>query len=172
MAFYCNREEQILTLCWICFFYFNLCFLCFCYYNHCLPLEADTMACHREPCPSKLTVKLEYLWSAHRQTFWPCSPVKGCRKEINITLPQDWLFQEISARLRTFLLYFLTSFPSLFYKRNWHPDPDKRYSQTLVYHLCECRAFWIKSLFLASTPHLSIIGLSCGKQTELGFVNN
>ena len=61
--------------------------------------------------------KLEYLCSAHRETFRPCSPVKGCRKEINITPPQDWLFPEISARLRTFLLYFLTSFPSLFYKR-------------------------------------------------------
>ena len=27
----------------------------------------------------------------------------------------------------TFLLYFLTSSTSLFYERNWHPDPDKIY---------------------------------------------
>ena len=29
------------------------------------------------------------------------------------------------ARFMAFLLYFLTSSRSLFYKRNWHPDPDK-----------------------------------------------
>ena len=51
------------------------------------------------------------------------------------------------ARLIAFLFYFLTSSASLFYKRNRHPDPDKM------------------------VPCLSIIGLSCSKQTKLGNIH-
>ena len=51
------------------------------------------------------------------------------------------------ARLIAFLLYFLTSSASLFYKRNRHPDPNKM------------------------VPCLSIIGLSCSKQTKLGNIH-
>ena len=51
------------------------------------------------------------------------------------------------ARLMAFLLYFLTSSTSLFYKRNWHPDPDKM------------------------VPCLSIISLSCSEQTKLGNIH-
>jgi len=41
----------------------------------------------------------------------PCPPVDGWSKEeINISPSQCWLFQKIFARLKAFLLYFLTSF--------------------------------------------------------------
>ena len=48
----------------------------------------------------------------------------------------------------------------------------KWYSRTLVCHLLWHPAFWIKSLFLASTLRLPIIGLWCRDQTEYGFGNN
>ena len=48
----------------------------------------------------------------------------------------------------------------------------KWYSRTLVCHLLWHPAFWIKSLFLASTLSLPIIGLRCRDQTEYGFGSN
>ena len=62
------------------------------------------------------------------------------------------------ARFTAFLLYLLPLPPSLFYKTNWHPDPNKMISKALARHLLLRWAFRIKSLFLASTPQL----LACG----------
>ena len=47
----------------------------------------------------------------------------AARKKKLTPPPWGWPFQEIFARFMAFLLYFLTSSPSLFYKRNWPPDP-------------------------------------------------
>ena len=64
--------------------------------------------------PLCLNVKLKCLCSAHKETIWPGPPVNGFRKEdINPSPPQCWPSQ---AKLTAFLLYFLTSCPSLFYK--------------------------------------------------------
>ena len=71
-----------------------------------------------------------------------------------------------------YLHYFLTSFPSLCYKRTWHPDPNKMgFLETLVCHLLGLPAFWIKSYFWR--PHLVswFTGLSCGEQSELALSN-
>ena len=68
-----------------------------------------------------------------------------------------------------FLLYFLISYPSLFYKRNWHPDPDKMVLWDISPSSSQTPGFLNKVAILASTPCLPIIGLSCGEQTKLGF---
>ena len=91
-------------------------FHCFWYYN----LPQGTL-------PLCLNTKLKGLCSAHRDTIWPCLPVNGCRKEeINTSPLQCWPSQEIFCKtngLFTLLSHLLP--PSLFYKRNWHPDPSK-----------------------------------------------
>ena len=54
----------------------------------------------KEPC---LNVKPKRLYSGS------CPPMDDNRKqEIDISPPQDWPFQVMFARLRVFLLYFLT----------------------------------------------------------------
>ena len=65
--------------------------------------------------------------------------MNGCRKgEIN-TSPPDAGSQ---AKLMAFLLCFLTSPYSLFYKRNWHPDADKMvFLGTVICHLLGLPAF-------------------------------
>ena len=76
--------------------------------------------------PLCLNVKLKCLWSAHRETSWPCPPANGYRKEEMNTSPLDvGQARRYFARLMAFLLHLLTSSPSWFYKRKWHPDPDK-----------------------------------------------
>ena len=45
------------------------------------------------------------------------------KEEINTSPFWHWLNWRYFAKLIVFLLYILTFFPSLFYKRNWHPDP-------------------------------------------------
>ena len=114
----------------------------------------------------------------------PCPPVNGCKKEeINTSQPETGHSRRCFARLVAlftllppclslsilpFLLYFLL----WFYKRNWHPDPYKMvFWGTLVRHLLGLLAFRIKSY--SSPQHLvsRFIGLSCGRQSELGLSN-
>ena len=75
-------------------------------------------------------VKPNCLCSAHRETICPC-PVNGYRKK---HVPSCCArYMELA-----FLLYFLISSPSLFYKINWHLDPIRSiFGGTLVYHLAE-----------------------------------
>ena len=49
----------------------------------------------------------------------------------------------LAKHLMTFLLYFLTSSPSLFYKKDWYPDSDKMgvFLETLVHHFLGLLAF-------------------------------
>ena len=47
------------------------------------------------------------------------------KKKLTHSLPDAGQARRYFARLTAFLLYFLTSSPSLFYKGNWLPDPDK-----------------------------------------------
>ena len=47
------------------------------------------------------------------------------KEEIYTSPTRGWPFQEIFARLMTFLLYFLTFSRCVFYKRNWHSGPNK-----------------------------------------------
>ena len=77
---------------------------------------------------------LKFLCSAYRETFWPCPPVNSFRKvEITTSPPQTWPSQEIFCKSNCLLFYFLTSSPSLFYKRNWHPDPIRWYPRALAH---------------------------------------
>ena len=47
------------------------------------------------------------------------------KKKLIHPLPMLAKPRDIFAWLMAFLFYFLISSPSLFYKWNWHPDPDK-----------------------------------------------
>ena len=47
------------------------------------------------------------------------------KKELTDPHPNSGQARRYFARLMVFLLYFLTSSCSLFYKRNWYPDPNK-----------------------------------------------
>ena len=144
----CNREELNWTPCWICFFDFNFAFCCFCYYNHTLP-QGSLPLCQN--------VKLKCLCSAHGETIWPCPPVNGCKKEEMNTFPHwGWSSQEMFCK--TDGPFYFTSplpLPLWFYKRNWHPDPDR-----MVLGDPSPPSFWSASfpnkvVFLASTASSS-----------------
>ena len=96
----CNGEEQNLTPCCICFFYFKLCSLMLFVTIITKRMLSIAVSIHNglpwgtlHLC---LNVKLKCLCSAHRETFWPCPPMNGCRKEeINTSPPRGWPSQEI-----------------------------------------------------------------------------
>ena len=94
------------------------------------------------------------------------------QKEINTSPPRCWPNQEIFYKTMALLLYFLTSSPICLIKETSIQTPVRWYSRSLVHYLLRHPAFRNKSLFLASTPHLQIIGLLCAQQTELGLSNN
>ena len=90
---------------------------------------------------------------------------------------QDW---------KPFLLYFLTAFPSLFclstLERQWETslsgsikEPDiqtqRRWLLWQISLPSWSTGFPNKVIFLASTLPLGLFGLSCGKQSKLGFNN-
>ena len=112
-------------------------------------------------------VKAKYLCSR------PCPPVDSYRKEeINTSPPETGHSRRY---WQAFLLYFLTSFPSLLYKRTWHTDPDNKINlETLVCHLLGHPACWIKSYSLPQTKSTSLgfIDLVCIEQRELGLSNS
>ena len=112
----------------------------------------------RGTMPLCLNVKLKWLCSAHRETPWPCTPMDGYRKEeINTSHPQSCpkpgvILQDL------WPFYFTSSSPPPLcsIKETSIQTLIRWYSRTLVHHLLWCPAFWIKSLFLASTPRLLI----------------
>ena len=77
----------------------------------------------QEAMPLCLTVKVPLFRSQRRH----CDPaylwMAAKKEEINTSPFRCWLNWRYFAKLIVFLLYILTTFPSLFYKRNWHPDP-------------------------------------------------
>ena len=110
----CYLEEQNLTPCWICFFYFNLCFPLLLFTKKILSIHNGLP---QGTLPLCLKVKPKCLGIA--DPFLTCE----WKEEINTSLPQGRPFQEIFKRLWAFLLYFLTSSTFPFYLRNWHLDP-------------------------------------------------
>ena len=108
--------------------------------------------------PLCLNVKLKCLYSAHRETPWPCPPVNGCRKEENNTShSQGWpkpgdILQDL------WPFYFTSSSPPPFcsVKETSIQTLIRWYSRTLLRHLLGCPAFQIKLLFFASLPFLPI----------------
>ena len=91
-----------------------------------------------------------------RETSWSCPPVNGSKKEeINTVPPWGWPFQDIFARLMSFLLYLLTS-PSFSIKETRIQTQSRCFFGTLGHHLLLLLTFQIKSIFLASTTHLLI----------------
>jgi len=119
-----------------------------------------TVSTRNGTLPPCLNVKLTGLCSAHRETFWPllCLWMAAVKKKLTYLLDGAGQAGRYFARFTAFLLYLLTLSPSLVYKTNWHPDPSKMISKAVARHLLLSSAFWIKSLFLASTPQL----LACG----------
>ena len=118
---FCYREEPNLTTCLICFFYLNLCFLLPLFTKRilsihnglprgtlslCLKIKPKCLCSGKYPDPV-------HLWMAARN------------KKLTHPLPEAGHSRRYLQILWPFLLYFLISSPSLFYKRSWHPDPDK-----------------------------------------------
>ena len=114
-----------------------------------------------------LNVKPKYLCSR------PCPPVDSYRKEeINTSPPETGHSRRY---WQAFLLYFLTSFPSLLCKGTWHPGPDNKINlETSVCHLLSHPACGIKSYSLPQTKPTSLgfIDLLCIEQRELGLSNS
>ena len=116
-----------------------------------------------------LNVKLKCLCS-QGDNLTPL-PVDDCRKEeTNTSPPQGWPFQGIFAKFMALLLYFLISYPSLCYKRNWHP-PIRWFIGDTNLPSSRSAGFPNKVILLASAPRLRFIGLSWGEQSELGLSN-
>ena len=114
-----------------------------------------------------LNVKLKCLCSAHREASWPCPPVNGYRKE---KLTHLFLFAGQARKIMEDLwpFYFTSSSPPLFCskKATGIPTLIKWHSKTLVCHLLRGLAFQESRHPL---PGLHIVGLSWGKQSELGL---
>ena len=97
---FCNREEQNLTPCWICSFYFYLCSLLLFVTIITKRMLSIALSKHNDLPQGTLSlclnVKLKCLCSAHRETPWPCPPVNGCKKEeINTSPSRGWPNQEM-----------------------------------------------------------------------------
>ena len=138
------------------------------------------MACHREPCPSavQLTGRQSdpaHLWMVER------------KKKLTHPLTKAGHSRTCFARLMAFLLYFLTSSPSLFclftllphclslsdyIKENGIQTLKRWFFRGISLPSSPSAGFRNKVLFLASTSQLRFIGLLCGKQSELGLSNS
>ena len=132
---------------------------------------------HNGLSPGKLPPAwmLKCLYSAQRDTATAstCKWLQN-KKKLTNPLPDVGQTRRYFTRLMAlfFLLYFLTSSPICLIKETSIQTPIRWYSRSLVHYRLRRPAFRNKSLFLASTPHLQIIGLLCGQQTELGLSNN
>ena len=161
----CNREEPNLTTCWNCFFYFNLCFP--------LLLFTKRILSIRNGLPwgtlsLSLNVKPKCLWSGKHPD--PVHPVDGCKKEeINISPPWGWPFQGIFTKLLAFLLPHLL--PLCAIKETGIQSPIRWLFWDFSLPSSWSAGLPNKVIFLASKPRLRFIGLSCGKQSELGLGN-
>ena len=69
----------------------------------------------------------------------------------------------------SFLLYSLTSSPSLFYKRANIQTLTRWLFWDISLPSSQTAGFLNKVVFLVSPPHLQFIGLSCGEQSEFGL---
>ena len=114
----CYRDQENLTLHWMCFFILTSASSCFCLLEgYCLYI----MACLRELCSS--------AWMLNQTVF-----VQG-NSLILFTVNGYWrtkLTHSLSEAGHSrrplqdsWPFYFTTSSFSLFYKRTWHPDSDK-----------------------------------------------
>ena len=157
----CYREKPILTPCWICFFYFNLGFPLFLF-----PKRKPSIhnGLSWEPCPS--------AWMLNKNAFVQ-DPVHlwmpTGRTKLTHPSPPRPIPGEIFAKLKAFLLYFLTSSFSLFCKRTYHPDPIKWLFWDISLLSSWSASFLNKVIFFASTPSLRFIGLSFSQQREFGL---
>ena len=93
---------------------------CFCSLKgYCLYI----MACLREPCPSAWMLNQGAFVQGNIPTLSTCGWLQERRNEhipsLRLAIPGD------ICKTMAFLLYFLISSPSLCYKRNWDPKPDK-----------------------------------------------
>ena len=125
----------------------------------------------RGTLPLCLNVKLKCLCSAHRETLPTC---EWLQKRRNEHIPFLMLAKSGDILQDLWPFYFTSSPPPPLcsIKETGIQAPIRWYSRMIVHHLLGCLAFRIKSLVLASTPRLLIIGLSYSEQTELGFSNN
>lgn len=103
-------------------------------------------------------------------TMSTCKWLQKKKKLIN-PLPDVGQTRKYFTRLIALLLYFLHLLPICLIKETSIQTPIRWYSRTLVHYLLRRPAFRNKSLFLASIPHLQIIGLLFGEQTKLGLSN-
>ena len=119
----------------------------------CLNVKPKCLCSGKHPAPA-------HLWMAAR------------KKELTHPLPEAGHSRRCLQDLMVFLLYFPTSSPSLFYKRNWHPEPRLDGSfETLVCHLLRLPAFRIKLYSLPQHLVSRFTGLLCGEQSELRLGN-
>ena len=120
-----------------------------------------------------LNVKLKRLCSACEETPCPCPPwMASGKKKLTGSLLKAGQTRACFVKLTAFLLSFLSSSSLFSIKDRGIHTPIKWYSRTVVCHLLGHPVFWIKLLFLASTPYLMVIGLLCCEQPELGLGNN
>lgn len=141
---------------------------CFCYYIHTWwPAPGNVPLC--------LSIKLKWLCFSHRATIWPRPPVYSQvftateKKKLIHPLPDAGQARQYFAILIAILFYLLISSSFLFYKRNWHPDPNKMVSRgTLVLHLLGLPAFQIQLCFLPQHFTSWFTGLLCSQQSKLG----
>lgn len=97
--------------------------------------------------------------------------MNGCREaEMNTSPPQSWPSQEILGNM--YWLCFLPSPHLCPIKETGIQSLITQYSRTLVHHLLDCPAFWIKSLFLTSIPVSWLLACHVASRLILGSVTS
>ena len=111
---HCYREEQIMALCWICFF--NIYFPLLLFSKKKLFIQKSLPQGTLPPC---LNIKPKCLCSG------PGPFVDGRKEGINTYLLQRLVILGNICKINNlFTLLPHLPCPTLFYKRTWHPDPN------------------------------------------------
>ena len=165
---FCNREEPDLTTRWIFFFYFNLCFPLLLFTKRILSIHNGLP---RGTLPLCLNVKPKclcsgkhldpvYLWMAARKKKLT-HPLLGAAHSRGY-LQNLWPFSFISSSPSPLCAIKETGIQTPIRWLFWDINLPSSWSTS----------FLNKVVFLASTPCLRFIGLSCGEQSKLGLSNS
>ena len=161
-------KSQILTTCWICFFYFNLCFPLLLFTKRilsihnglpwgtlplCLNVKPKCLCSGKHPDPV-------HLWMATR------------KKKLTHPLPEAGRSGDICKTYGLFTLLLHLPPTLCVIKETGIQTPIRWLFWDFSLPPSQFASFLNKVVFLASTPRLQFIGRSYSEQSELGLGNN
>ena len=160
-----NRDESNLTTCWICFF--NFCFLLLLFTKRILSIHNGLPRGNLSLC---LNVKPKCLCSGEHPDpvhLW----MAARKKKLTHALPEAGHSRGYLQNLRLFNFTSPSPPPLCAIKETGIQTPIRWLFWDISLPSSRSASFPNKVVFLASTPCLQFIGLSCGNQSELGLGN-